>query len=336
MSLLFFFSLLGAFNGWLLALYFIFLHKGKRMPNILLGFLLIVLSIRVTKSVFFYFNSELSDIYIHIGLLACSLIGPFLYLYTSTSILNKTNFKLNYLLHFVPFLGICIVAINYPYWEHRSLWRFVVKLIYWQWLIYIIISGYYIRDIYKSYKKQKKLGLDKALVSNVFIGTFIIWLAFFTSSYTSYIVGAVSFSFMLYITFILFLFKAKQGRIKSKKATNTINSFDEIQITDDLKKLLAINNTFKNPNLKMPDVANELRLTPHEFSRYLNDNLKTNFAQFINEYRINEAEQLLLNDNKLSIEGIAFECGFNSVSTFYTAFKKRHNITPTKYREENS
>ena len=59
-QLLFFFSALGAFNGFLLALYVAFHAKKKIFANYFLALLLLVLSIRIIKSVFFYFNPQLS------------------------------------------------------------------------------------------------------------------------------------------------------------------------------------------------------------------------------------------------------------------------------------
>ncbi len=52
-QLLFFFSALGAFNGFLLAVYFLFFAKPKNLINRMLGMLILMLSIRVGKSVFF-------------------------------------------------------------------------------------------------------------------------------------------------------------------------------------------------------------------------------------------------------------------------------------------
>jgi AraC-like DNA-binding protein len=52
-------------------------------------------------------------------------------------------------------------------------------------------------------------------------------------------------------------------------------------------------------------------------------------------YRIKKAEQLLLTRGELlSIEGVAYESGFNSLSGFYTSFKKLHKMTPAQYRKK--
>ncbi len=81
-ELLFFFSALGAFNGIVLGLYFLFFAKPKHISNSFFGAFLLMLSIRVGKSVFFHFNTDLSFHYLQLGLTACFFIGPFFVLLT--------------------------------------------------------------------------------------------------------------------------------------------------------------------------------------------------------------------------------------------------------------
>src|ERR1044072_2112593 len=78
-EVLFFFSALGAFNGFVLGIYFLFFTRKKKISNYFLGALLLALSVRIGKSVLYYFNSGLLKIYLQIGLSACWFIGPFLF-----------------------------------------------------------------------------------------------------------------------------------------------------------------------------------------------------------------------------------------------------------------
>ena len=55
----------------------------------------------------------------------------------------------------------------------------------------------------------------------------------------------------------------------------------------------------------------------------------------MNEYRIEAAKLLLINEKKMSMDLIAEQCGFNSQSTFYNAFKKLVGATPALFRKEN-
>ena len=60
--------------------------------------------------------------------------------------------------------------------------------------------------------------------------------------------------------------------------------------------------------------------------------MRQSFAQFINEYRVGEAKRLLLSDAIMTMEVVAELSGYNSQSTFYTAFKQFTGTTPAKFR----
>ena len=65
-SLLFFFSAIGAFNGFFLSAYFAFFVKHKSAANYFLSALLLMVSIRVTKSVFLVFYPDISSLFVQL------------------------------------------------------------------------------------------------------------------------------------------------------------------------------------------------------------------------------------------------------------------------------
>jgi AraC-like DNA-binding protein len=91
---------------------------------------------------------------------------------------------------------------------------------------------------------------------------------------------------------------------------------------------------FLDCELKMDDLAQQLNLSKHTFSQIINDKLQQNFADFINHYRVEEAQRLLAkpaNQNE-KIISIAYDAGFRNKASFYNAFKKRTGVSPTQYR----
>ena len=80
----------------------------------------------------------------------------------------------------------------------------------------------------------------------------------------------------------------------------------------------------------------ELELKEKELSRLINIHEKMNFYQFINEFRIEKFKKLIQSPDsqKYSIMGLAKKAGFNSKSTFYTAFKSIEGTTPSQYQKE--
>jgi AraC-like DNA-binding protein len=91
---------------------------------------------------------------------------------------------------------------------------------------------------------------------------------------------------------------------------------------------------YKNPDLKLADLANAIGITSHQLSQLLNDNLGKSFSTYINEDRISEACKLIATDDRLTLEAIGYEVGFNSKSTFYAAFRKVKGTTPALYKEQ--
>lgn len=340
-DLLFFFSALGAFNGLLLSLYFLFFIKKRKVFHSFLGLLLLLLSVRIVKSIFLFFNPNLFEFFVQVGLSACFLIGPSLFLYLVSATNVKSWTVRNWWIHLIPFLLlISVISYLYPYYDNLQLWKeYLIELIYWQWLIYILYSGYYIRAIFKktAFDKVKLNPLDIWKLS-IFLGVAIIWIAYNTTAYTSYIAGAISFTFILYILFLVLIFKKNKddtpNLIKEKYIDKKIDASDANFQLDKLNRLMKEEKLFQNANLKSSEVAKRIKITTHQLSQLLNDNLGKSFPVFINEYKILEAKVMIKESRNLTLEAIGYECGFNSKSTFYTTFKKVTGTTPAKYREQ--
>ncbi|NJB72314.1 AraC-like DNA-binding protein [Saonia flava] len=338
-QLIFFFSALGAFNGFFLSFYFAYKAKKSGVQsNYFLALLLLVLSIRIVKSVFFYFVSGLSTTFLQIGLSACFLIGPFLFLYIQSQI--RETKKYGWLLHIAPFLLIItVVGIIFPYWSNRELWStYFLRIIYLQWLAYIILSGFMLRPVFKKLFHSSEKFQDKDLwLTSIFFGTTFIWIGYFVASFTSYIVGALSFSFILYLIILVLTFRRKKTTLFFDEKVRYKNKEIDTIVVDEISnklKLVQDKALFKNANIKLADVAAELNTSPHTLSQYLNDNLGKSFSLFINEYRIEEAKKLLLSNDNFTIEVIGYESGFNSKSTFFTTFKNIVGITPSAYQKQ--
>jgi AraC-like DNA-binding protein len=334
-QMLFFFSALGAFNGFMLSLYFAINANKKNFSNYFLSFLFLALSTRIIKSVFFYFNPQLSNIFIQIGLSACILIGPFLFLYLKA---QTNNEKVNWGIHILPYLiGITVLGIVYPYVEHKAIWsKWIVKGIYIQWLVYISFSIKYILSIFHKLKKKENLTKMDVWLLSIYFGVALIWLAYCIAAYTSYIVGALSFTFILYLIILLLIFKNSQSSTFFQEKEKYKNKkLDAITIENINQKifLIAEKELFLNQNLTLDETAKALKISKHLLSQYLNEKLGKSFTNFINEYRIEKAKELLQSKNNYTIEGLGYDSGFNSKSTFFTTFKRITGKTPSEFQK---
>ena len=90
---------------------------------------------------------------------------------------------------------------------------------------------------------------------------------------------------------------------------------------------------YLNEDCSLETISSAFNIPRHHLSNILNTDLKKSFNDFINEYRIKHACLLLTDIQKkdITIEAIGFECGFNSRSCFYRAFKTHTGHTPKEY-----
>ncbi|WPV00703.1 helix-turn-helix domain-containing protein [Mucilaginibacter sp. cycad4] len=88
----------------------------------------------------------------------------------------------------------------------------------------------------------------------------------------------------------------------------------------------------------MTRLAEKLGLTTHDLSRIINTVLKTSFNDFINGYRVAEVTCKMQDAayDHFTLEGIAYDSGFNSLSTFHRAFKQLTGETPAAYKKQLS
>ncbi|MBA4746551.1 MAG: AraC family transcriptional regulator [Muricauda sp.] len=101
----------------------------------------------------------------------------------------------------------------------------------------------------------------------------------------------------------------------------------------ELKILMNTKKPYLNPELNLSMLAKLLNIKPKELSTKINQNCHQNFYDLINSYRVEAFKHRLKSPERdqLSLLGHAYECGFNSKSTFNHAFKKFTQITPSQY-----
>jgi AraC-like DNA-binding protein len=127
------------------------------------------------------------------------------------------------------------------------------------------------------------------------------------------------------------LAEIKSGKKYEKSGINNMQM-------DEYHKMLTVymekSKAYLNAELSLDELAHQTKIPKHHITQLLNDRLKKSFYIFINEYRIREAIRILENETKeTNILSLAFDCGFNSKSSFNKYFKKITDQTPSSYRQ---
>lgn len=102
-----------------------------------------------------------------------------------------------------------------------------------------------------------------------------------------------------------------------------------------LQQYMTEEKPFLDPSLTIQDVSKDIAIPVRDLSLLINHKLQQHFYDFVNTYRIEEAMEILKDatKSKMTVLEILYEVGFNSKSSFNTAFKKHTGDTPTVYRK---
>jgi len=120
---------------------------------------------------------------------------------------------------------------------------------------------------------------------------------------------------------------------KSKYQKSTLNESSILRIHESLQIIMQTAKLFKNAELTLDDLATSLNVSPNHLSQIINSIENKNFYDYINKLRVDEFMKLIdmVENQKFTLLSLAFECGFNSKTSFNRNFKKVTGFTPSEY-----
>jgi ligand-binding sensor domain-containing protein/AraC-like DNA-binding protein len=129
--------------------------------------------------------------------------------------------------------------------------------------------------------------------------------------------------------------RKKARRLADKYKTSGIDLGRMDEVTPRLLRLLEEDKLYLDPGLTLKKLAHKLRIHPNHLSRIINERFSLSYNDFVNKYRIAEAQKMLSDprNKQMNILDIIYETGFYSKSVFNTAFKKFTGKTPSEYRK---
>ena len=209
----------------------------------------------------------------------------------------------------------------------------------------VVYLAFLLRKLFISRNKGDNIVIFYMIILSIFIVTglsALIILGYLFGSYTLLRWGTNLTGLLVICAYLssqrypkiwqLLMYEAE----KKYAGRSLLDQVNVSSLINTLNRLMEHERLYSDDQLSLHDVADELSITPHQLSQLLNDRLNTNFNNFINLHRINEAKELLLNNPDKTVLAIALEVGFNSKSAFYEAFSRFTGMSPQNFRKIRS
>lgn len=327
---------IGVINALLFSI-FLLLSKQRKPHHTYLALMLLAIAVRVGKSIYFYYADQVDKLILQIGLTACAFIGPFFLLYIkSAREAERRQLALDKFIVALIGITVLLVGILYPYRTTPDTWNGpIVGGIYAVWTVFVLLGLQELRpllakaiqnfgDLDKSEKRL--LGIAGGIVLITATYQFAFWVHGFTYLWGSLILTGL-FYYLIYKEIGPFLQQQLQ-----KRSAKHLPPANGNALLLQIERAMSEQKLYKQPALKLRDLATATGLRPHLLSQVLNDVYPNGFATYVNEKRIEEAKKLICSDSSFTLEGIGYESGFNSKSSFYATFKKLTGCTPAEYK----
>ncbi|WP_136465121.1 helix-turn-helix domain-containing protein [Flagellimonas onchidii] len=120
--------------------------------------------------------------------------------------------------------------------------------------------------------------------------------------------------------------------VASKYEKSGLTLAEAVEIKKEIEIAFELDKLYKGNSVGLADLSQYICRDRYKVSQVLNEYMFKNFYAILNQYRISEAKDLLLSHPSLSVKAIMYEVGFNSKTSFYSAFKKETGLSPNDFR----
>lgn len=337
------------------------MRRGNRSANLYLGLFFLALSFNIFNSLVYrlneYFITNFVSLF-YLGSSSALLYAPLFYLYIHSHSIDKQKIKGKLLaIHFIPFVLLTLYIVFSFSIESMVVKRNIIRsgglftpvqykiltaLVHIQVLTYVALIIRKIKGI-----KEESHSANYAGIRYIFIAITCLWLidlfryvsVFYNDQFK------VSVEIFLFAGFIIFCFLFMRKIVMypfiyfsyAQNCDNKKLSLSENIRRQYYQKLLEYMNNeqpFLDPDISLVSLGEKTSIPPRSLSEVINTEESKNFNDFINFYRINESKKLLSksSETKKTILEVLYEVGFNTKSSFNTAFKKYTGMTPTEYK----
>lgn len=168
--------------------------------------------------------------------------------------------------------------------------------------------------------------IDQVMLINIIVSVFVISFVYIYSKYSYIFAHPINNNITI----------PTSGNANSGRNLVGENTYDE-----EFQKIcnfIETKEVYKDGDLTLRKLSDMIDMPEHIISQAINRRANRSYSDFVNSYRINYFIQLI--DQKAhkdkTLLYLAFDCGFNSKSSFNRVFKQFHEITPTEYIKSRS
>lgn len=356
------FLLFFSFQAVFMALVFLIRRKGDKVASRIFSILLLLFAYHIFFDVLYWSRFD-GMLLVNLSMtlvLPLSLYGPVFYFYVRRTV-TKKPITLLQSAHLLPFFTLLIARSPfYMLPEHSKLnvileKRLAEHIYFFPQENVILSIGLilYTAVAYFRYVRNYQSDVELKIWLRAICGAFFIFAlscsVFFvsislavSSQAQEYYLIALMAIFIAMVSYFVF---AQPDIFNGRPVSQVIPfvKYEKTGLTEDfslelkqkLQYIMETEKPYLDPDVRLDTIADLLDVSRHHASQVINEHFSTNFFDFMNQYRIREAERLLsIEKPQQTIKNIAYSSGFNNRISFYKAFKKMVGTTPTAYRND--
>ena len=305
-------------------------YRGKQLSRFAGVVLLVCLGI-IQLFHFWYLQKDVRWLNSNLYMLLVYIIAPAFYFFSRDLLKVDNKIHPRLILHILPLL----VSFYLPR-IYALILAFFIGTGYVLWLLKIV---YELREQRKRFKLEllalAAMSLVAFLVLLLGVSIPIISASFFYTSYAMLIGLAFVVAVFTLLSFPQITQKVSEAA-QASYASSTLKKVDSKALALKLQQLMEVEKLFTNENLSLSNLAEQMQLSGHQLSELINTYFEKSFSQFVREYRINAAKEMLIDEPKASVLSIGLSVGFSSQSNFYTAFSDIVGMPPGSYRKSKT
>lgn len=358
---------LGAVQGVVYGSLFLLKKSNNPTASRLLAVLLFFFAYQLFIQILRLFGFGYYDLWYHLTQEFNWVYGPLIYLFVRAWLNPDFRLSGQDWIHFLP-VGIEFICNNFVrtqnfYWDgtRESLswlgyWGYVVWMNYpFKYVVASLLLVFYTRKaellVRSLAANQKVAWLARILRAfwwyfALIIGVVLIdFILFFDASFTTFYYFFTRFYYYpLFIgiaglTYWLGLesyHKKGDQLIRPRRLSSPKQSADQDKLANRIRALMGQEKAYRNPNLSLQTLAEQLDTKPYLVSQCLKEAMNTRFSDYINQLRIEDLKNRLRDPQKshYTLISLAYEAGFNSKASFQRAVKKFEGSSPSALREK--